>query len=133
MPTAIALVSAVNVLRVQEGRPALTASGTLMALAVERALAMADGRFLGHEDPSGASSSAGQLLESTGFRGPVAELVYAGQGNLEQLAADAVRAWQSTPANRDVLLSSDYRIAGVGIQGDGTWWKASLLMAAEEP
>jgi uncharacterized protein YkwD len=133
MPAAIEMVSGVNVLRAQEGLLPLTASGTLMALAMVRAEAMAAGRYLGHEDPAGASPSARQIMENTGFRGPVAELVYASQGPLETLAMDAVRAWEGTPSNRDVLLSPEYALAGVGLEGDGSWWKVSLLLAASEP
>ncbi len=133
MPTAIGMVSAVNVLRVQAGLPPLAASGTLMVLGKVRAEAMAEGRYLGHEDPAGASPSARQIIEDTGFRGAVAELVYANQGPLETLATDAVRAWERTPANREVLLSPEYAFAGVGLEGDGSWWKVSLLLAASEP
>jgi len=133
MPTAIGMVSAVNVLRVQAGLPPLAASGTLMVLGKVRAEAMAEGRFLGHEDPAGASPSARQIMEDAGFRGPVAELVYANQGPLETLATDAVRAWERTPANRELLLSPEYAFAGVGLEGDGSWWKVSLLLAASEP
>ncbi len=104
-----------------------------MALAMIRADAMAEGRYLGHEDPTGPSPSARQLMEDTGYRGPVAELVYASQGELEMLATNAMRAWDSTPANQAVLLSPEYAYAGVGLQGDGNWWKVSLLLAASEP
>ncbi|MCJ7513247.1 MAG: CAP domain-containing protein [Anaerolineales bacterium] len=133
MPAAIGVVSAANVLRIQAGLPPLTASGTLMGLALARAQGMTASKYLGHEDPSGASPSAQELLQATGFRGPVGELVYGSQRNLEGLAADAVRAWEASPANRELLLSSKYRYAGVGIQGDGNWWKVSLLLAASEP
>lgn len=133
MPAAIETLSALNVKRVQAGLAPLTASGALMALAAVRAEGMVEGRYLGHEDPAGSSPSAQQLLQDTGFRGPVAELVYASQGELDALATDAVRAWDGTPTNQAVLLSPEYSYAGVGLQGDGTWWKVSLLLAASEP
>jgi len=133
MPAAIGMVSAVNVLRAQAGVPPLAASGTLMVLGRVRAEAMAEGRYLGHEDPAGAPPSARQIMDDSRFRGPVAELVYANQGSLETLATDAVRAWERTPTNREVLLSPEYAFAGVGLEGDGSWWKVSLLLAASEP
>jgi len=133
LPTAIGMVSEINVLRVERGLPPLAPSGALMALAITRADSMAEGRYLGHEDPSGQSPAARDLLAAAGMRGPVAELVYGSQGSLDQLATRAVHAWQSSPANRDALLSPDYAYAGVGVQGDETWWKVSLVLASSEP
>ncbi len=133
MPTAIGILSAVNVLRTREGRPPLTASGTLMVLAFARARGMSEGKYLGHEDPNGRSPTARRLLEEAGFQGPVGELVYGSRGSLDTLPADAGRAWQAGQANLEALMSADYHFAGVGVMGDGTWWKVSLLLAQAEP
>jgi uncharacterized protein YkwD len=133
MPTAIGIVNEINVLRVEAGLPPLAPSGVLMALAMARADGMAAGKYLGHEDPRGASPAARELLAAAGVRGPVAELVYGNQGPLGQLATQAVQAWQRSPANQEAMLSPAYAFAGVGIQGDGIWWKVSLVMAGSEP
>jgi uncharacterized protein YkwD len=73
------------------------------------------------------------LLVAAGYGGAMAENLFASTESVGQLADAAMAAWMGSPAHRQVILDPRYRYLGVGLMGDGTWWKVSQVFAERGP
>lgn len=132
-PVVQAIVSRVNELRAQADLAPLVSTSNLMGIAQLRAEDMVARDYFSHNDPQTGQPAPESLLLSSGYTGQVAENLYTTNASLDQLAEATVQAWQDSEAHRDNLLDPSYRYTGVGVMGDGTWWKVCELLAEQAP
>ena len=128
-----ALLAAVNVRRALAGTPPLIQQSTLFELADRRSVDMAVRGYLAHIDPETGRPLAEDTLREAGFRGQVAELLFQSEAPIGELSQSAVTAWFQDPDHDLILLSPEFRFAGIGIMGDGQRWIVTMIMAGESP
>jgi uncharacterized protein YkwD len=133
LPTAVAIMSLVNEMRIEAGVTPLTPSAELITIAFERSQAMVERKYLSHTDPFDFSLPVQSLLESEGARGAVAENLFAADVPLDQVPQATLEAWGGSPSHRALLLDERYQFTGVGLQTDGTWWKVTQILAESIP
>jgi len=130
--TADSVLAAVNVRRALAGVPPLIQQPVLAAVAVERSIDMAAGGYVGHVDPQG-QVPVETRLQRAGVIGQAAELLYQSTLAIDQAAPQAVAAWFQDRDHNFILLSPDFRYAGVGVMGDGERWILTLILSGEAP
>jgi len=132
-PTAVAIMSLVNEMRIEEGVSALTPSAELITIAFQRSDAMQAHKYFGHTDPFDFTIPVQALLQSAGFHGALAENLFAIAAPLEQVPQAALEAWTLSSTHQALLLDSRYHFTGVGLTSDGTWWKVTQVLAEAGP
>jgi uncharacterized protein YkwD len=132
-PVADALLLAVNRRRVDAGLPQLKVAAELTQIAQLRAADMVARNYFGHTDPISGEDLAAPLIKSAGFTGRVAENVYATDAARQQVVSQVVDGWFSSPSHRESLMDPELRFTGVGLAGDGTWWKICQVFAQSSP
>lgn len=131
--SAESILKAVNVERADAEAAGLISHMGLTELARSRSTDMSVRGYTGHEDPISGENLVTSLLAENGYRGPAAELVYTADDPLEGLSASVTDAWFSDPMHKALLLEPAFRFAGLGIMGDGSAWKVTLILAADVP
>ena len=111
-----ALLGAVNEVRAEHGLRPLKASPGLRAAALSHSRSMIAAGTFAHESPDGTPFV--ERLKKLYPPRPnavwaVGENLYA--SSVEPTAADAIKAWLSSPPHRGILLSGQYRDLGLGI------------------
>lgn len=132
-PTAVAIMSLVNEMRIEEGVSALTPSAELITIAFQRSDGMLAHKYFGHTDPFDLTVPVLALLQSAGFHGALAENLFAIAAPLEQVPQAALEAWTLSASHQALLLDSRYHFTGVGLTSDGTWWKVTQVLAEAGP
>jgi uncharacterized protein YkwD len=132
-PTADALLLAVNTRRVEAGLPGLKSTPELTRIAQLRAEDMLVRDYFGHLDPISGTPLVELLLKSEGFTGRVAENLYATDAPEKDVVDQVVSAWFESPSHRANLLDPNLVYTGVGLAGDGTWWKVCQVFAQRAP
>ncbi len=132
-PSAVQMLYELNRARAAAGRPPLEAHEGLMDLAFLRARDLVARDYMAHRDPETGVDLAWTLLTAAGYYGRLGENLFAATGPLESLPPIALQAWLDSPEHRANLLDPAFRLAGVGLMGDGTWWKVVVLFAEHGP
>jgi uncharacterized protein YkwD len=73
------------------------------------------------------------LLPAAGYGGLLSEVIYATTAPLADLPEAAYDWWMNSEIHRRNLLDPRFQLIGIGLMGDGTWWKVTGLLAAEGP
>jgi uncharacterized protein YkwD len=128
-----ALLVGVNQRRINAGLPPLKATAELTEIAQLRAEDMVVRDYFGHTDPSSGAALVEPLMMSAGFTGRVAENIYATNAPQPTLVDQVVAAWFDSPSHRASLLDPELRLTGVGLAGDGSWWKICQVFAQQGP
>lgn len=128
-----AIINAINLRRVQEGLLPWVIEPKLIDLGYERAIDMAVRGYLDHSDPGSPQILVESALQERGYSGQAAELIFASQVALQEVAANTLEAWFDDPDHRAVLFNPDYRYAGIGIMGDGNRWVVVLVLVEGRP
>jgi uncharacterized protein YkwD len=115
------------------GLAALSSSSTLMGIAFGRSEDMVGRGYFDHADPVDGHLAAETLLVDGGFGGRLGENLFSYNGPLNDLALDALASWMSGPDERSLILDPDFRLTGVGVMGDGSWWTVTQLFAETGP
>jgi uncharacterized protein YkwD len=102
-------IAAVNQVRTNSGRNALTVSGTLTEAANRYAQSMAEQGFFGHDGKDGSSPQSRIVAAGYGgsFRG---EALAAGQSSPQ----GAVATWLNSPSHAAILLEPSSVEVGIG-------------------
>jgi uncharacterized protein YkwD len=127
------ILNAINVQRAEAGVSALVSQPTLVDLAFMRSTDMSVRSYTGHADPSSGENLPEIKLSEMGYAGPAAELVYATRDPLESVAGRVVEAWFDDPMHKALLLEPSFRYCGIGMMGDGEWWKIALILTVDIP
>jgi len=133
LAAAVAIISLVNEMRIQEGVPPLDPSVELITIAFQRSGAMVADKYFGHTDPFDLTVPIQDLLLSAGFQGALAENLFAIAAPLEEVPQAALEAWSLSATHKPLLLDSRYHLTGVGLVSDGTWWKVTQVLAEAGP
>ncbi len=128
-PAAEAILERVNRERRAVGVGPLHASQELNDLAFLRAKDMVARDYFGHVDPESGVALAWSLLTTGGYEGKIAENLFATTASLERVPEATLARWLANPENRGNLLDPDFSGSGVGLMGDGVWWKVVALFA----
>lgn len=131
--SADAIINGINLRRAQDGLLPWVVEADLVNFAYERAVDMAVRGYLDHVEPGESQVLAETALHEQGFYGQAAELVFATQGALQDVASITLDAWFEDIDHRAVLLSPDFRYAGLGLMGDGTRWVVTLMLVEGRP
>jgi uncharacterized protein YkwD len=133
LDTAEAIVRAINVQRAEAGTPALIPEARLADIANLRSTDMTVRSYTGHDDPETGRTILEDLLAQTGYAGPSAELIYAARDPLDSVPDRVIEAWLNDPMHKALLLEPSFRYCGIGLQGDGMWWKLTLILTVDLP
>jgi uncharacterized protein YkwD len=126
-------VDRLNLLRAEDGIPALLRVARLDQIAQERAKALAVSGSLWHVIDEGPAPQVEIDLRSAGFSGQVAEVVLSvGAAERDPLGL-ALQALLTDPANRGLVLGSQFRRLGLGSASDATAWYVVGLLAQDGP
>jgi uncharacterized protein YkwD len=131
--SADALINGINLKRAQDGLLPWVVEPDLVNFANERAVDMAVRGYLDHVEPGENQVLIEAGLHDQGFYGQAAELVFATQGALQEVASITLDAWLQDIDHKSVLLSPDFRYAGLGLMGDGTRWVVTLVLVEGRP
>jgi uncharacterized protein YkwD len=131
--SADALINGINLKRAQDGLLPWVVEPILVDFAHERAVDMAVQGYLDHVEPGESKVLVEAALHEQGFFGQAAELVFATEGALQEVASITLDAWFEDIDHRVVLLSPDFRYAGLGLMGDGTRWVVTLILVEGRP
>ena len=109
------LLSEINEARVTHGRPPLLRSAVLTRPAHQQSSFVARTGAMGHDGPDGSPFYV--RLYRAGFprTRAVAETLGMVGGCSTAASAQIVRIWLHSPPHRRILLSSRYRVVGVGV------------------
>jgi uncharacterized protein YkwD len=127
------ILSGINVRRTAEGLSPLIVHETLKDVAFSRAEDMVARDYFSHADPGGGSIPARQLLTASGFSGRLAENLFATTGPLNDVSVKTLEAWFNSPMHRANLMDPSFRYTGLGLMGDGVWWKVTQVFAEYGP
>jgi uncharacterized protein YkwD len=133
LAAAVAIISLVNEMRIEEGVSPLAPSVELITIAFQRSEAMVADKYFGHTDPFDLTVPILDLLQSAGFQGALAENLFAIAAPLEQVPEVALEAWSLSATHKALLLDSRFHLTGVGLVCDGTWWKVTQVLAEAGP
>lgn len=128
-----ALLVEVNERRIDAGLAPLKATAELTKIAQLRAEDMVGRDYFGHTDPVTGAALVEPLIKSAGFTGRVAENIYATNASRSTLVDQVITAWFDSPSHRASLLDPELRFTGVGLAGDGSWWKICQVFAQQGP
>jgi uncharacterized protein YkwD len=122
-----ALLCAINQARARHGLPALGDDRRLRRAAHGQARDMVRRHYFAHQRPGGPSLSA--RLRRAGWHGSRAGEALAWGCGSSATAGATVQAWLHSPPHREILLSTAYSLAGVGVAarapvhcGPGATW-----------
>ncbi|MEJ2013302.1 MAG: CAP domain-containing protein [Anaerolineales bacterium] len=127
------ILAAVNLQRALAGIPPLIQQPALVDAAYTRSTDMAVRRYLGHVDPADGSQAAEELLHANGFQGRAAELLFQTERPVSEVSQAAVDAWLQDSDHSLILLSPEFRYAGIGVMGNGERWTVTMLVVGESP
>jgi uncharacterized protein YkwD len=127
------ILAAVNLQRALAGVPPLIQQPALVDAASERSVDMAARRYLAHVDPADGSLGAEKLLRGKGFRGQAAELLFQTEQPVSDVSQATIGAWLQDSDHSLILLSPDFRYAGIGVMGNGERWIITMLLTGERP
>jgi uncharacterized protein YkwD len=127
------ILSGINVRRTAEGLSPLIMHETLKNVAFSRAEDMVARDYFSHTDPDDGGIPARQLLTASDFSGRLAENLFATTGPLNDVAVKTLEAWFNSPIHRANLMDPSFRYTGLGLMGDGVWWKVTQVFAEYGP
>lgn len=127
------ILQAINVRRAEASAPALLSNPSLDKLAALRAEDLATRAYLDHEDPSSGGVAVEGSLAALGYSGPASELLFAARDPLESVSERVIEAWFEDPMHKALLLEPTFRYCGIGMMGDGEYWKITLVMTVSLP
>jgi uncharacterized protein YkwD len=122
-----AIIERVNAVRAQHGLSPLAVGRRLSRAADRHSRRMARARVLTHR-LWGEGTLAGRLRWAVGDA-RVGEVIFWGHGAVR--SAEVVRAWMDSPGHRDLLLSPQFSIAGIGIRAGGGGSYATVDLASQ--
>lgn len=132
-PATDEIVRLINEERRQAATAALTIEPALTDLAFVRSEDMVARDYFAHEDPLDGSVPAHILLPVAGFGGMLSEIIFATTAPLEDVPTAALDWWRDSEVHRRNLLEPRFHLVGIGLMGDGTWWKVTGLLAEAGP
>jgi len=127
------VVLLINEKRGQVGQPPLHAESGLSDLAFLRSEDMVARDYFSHQDPTDGSTPADLLLPALGYGGLLSEIIFATTAPLPEVPQAALTWWMNSDVHRRNLLEPRFHDIGIGIMGDGTWWKVTGLLAESGP
>lgn len=128
-----AILNGINLRRAQEGLLPWLVEPPLVDYAYERSVDMAIRGFLDHTAPGDAEVEVLSALQERAYFGQAAELLFATQEPLQEVAQITLEAWFTDPNHEAVLLSPEFRYAGLGLMGDGSRWIVTLILVEGRP
>lgn len=131
--SADAILNGINLRRTQEGLLPWVIEPVLIDSAYERSVEMAVQGYLDHVDPGESEVRAQSILQERGYFGQAAELIFATHAPLQETAEVTLHAWFDDPDHKAVLLSPNFRYAGLGLMGDGDRWFVTLILVEGRP
>ena len=126
-------VRLINEDRRQAGTATLILDPALTDLAFVRSEDMIARDYFAHEDPLDGSVPAHVLLPAAGFGGMLSEILFATTAPLDEVPSAALDWWRNSDIHRRNLLEPRFHLVGIGLMGDGTWWKVTGLLAEAGP
>lgn len=131
--SADAILNGINLRRAQQGLLPWLVEPALVEVAYERSVDMAIRGFVDHTAPGAAEVEVLSALQERTYFGQAAELVFATQEPLQEVAQTTLNAWFADPNHEAVLLSPELRFAGLGLMGDGSRWIVTLILVQGRP
>ncbi|MEX0787543.1 MAG: CAP domain-containing protein [Anaerolineales bacterium] len=131
--SAEAVVLLINRARGQLGLAPLRSESTLSDLAFLRSEDMVARDYFFHQDPMDGSTPADLLLPALGYGGLLSEIIFATTAPLPEVPQAALTWWMDSDVHRRNLLETRFHEVGIGLMGDGTWWKVTGLLAESGP
>jgi len=122
-----------NLLRAEDGAPALLRVAPLDQIAQARAQALAASGSLWHVLDGGQGPQVEIDLKSAGFSGQLAEVVLSVDAAEKDPLGLVLQALLTDPANRGLVLGSQFRRLGLGSASDATAWYVVGLLAQDGP
>ena len=122
-----------NLLRAEDGVPALLRVAPLDRIARERAKALAASGSLWHVLDEGPGPQVEIDLSSAGFSGQVAEVVLSVDAAERDPLGLVLQALLTDPANRGLVFGPQFRRLGLGLASDAASWYVVGLLAEEGP
>lgn len=132
-PSAEETVRLINEERRQAATASLAVDPALTDLAFVRSEDMIARDYFAHEDPLDGSVPAHVLLPAAGFGGMLSEILFATTAALDDVPSAALEWWRNSDIHRRNLLEPRFHLIGIGLMGDGTWWKVTGLLAEAGP
>jgi uncharacterized protein YkwD len=126
--SADAIFEGINLRRVQEGFAGLELEPSLVDLAYTRSVDMAVRGYLDHASPEENQVQLLPDLQAGGFSGQAAELIYASSAPLDRIPDECLEAWFEDGDHASILLSPVFKLAGIGLMGDGSQWIVTVLL-----
>lgn len=121
-----AVIDRVNAIRADHGLPALALDERLARAADRHSRRMARAHTLTHR-VGGEGRLRSRLRWAVGDA-KVGEVILWGKGAVR--SAEIVRAWMRSPGHRDLLLSSQFAVAGIGIRSGSGGAYATVDLAS---
>lgn len=131
--SAEAVILLINEERGQAGLSPLQAENRLSDLAFLRSEDMVARDYFSHQDPLDGSTPADLLLPALGYGGLLSEIIFATTAPLPEVPQAALTWWMNSDVHRRNLLEARFHDIGIGLMGDGTWWKVTGLLAESGP
>jgi uncharacterized protein YkwD len=123
------ILQAINQLRMALGSRTLEADPILTGLAGMRAQDMAGRNYLDHSDPVDGRLLGRSAMLQAGYRGKLAEDLFAADIALDQVPSAVIDAWLKSSLHRQVAVDAHFHYAGIALGYDGKWWRVVLLLA----
>jgi uncharacterized protein YkwD len=122
------ILNAINLRRTQAGLLPWLVEPTLVDYAYERSVDMAIRGYLDHIVPGEEQVQVIPALQDGDYYGQAAELVFATQDSLQNVASVTLAAWFDDPDHEALLMSPLFRYVGLGVMGDGSQWIVTLIL-----
>jgi uncharacterized protein YkwD len=133
MTSTKSILQTINARRAEAGVAALISHPALVDLAFTRSTNLAIRSSLSHEDPTNGSIEVETSLSEMGYTGPASELIFAARDPIDTVPDRVLEAWFDDPMHKALLLEPTFRYCGIGMMGDGEWWKISMIIAVAPP
>ena len=131
--SAQAVILLINQERGQGGLAPLGPDRELTDLAFLRSEDMVARDYFSHQDPTDGSTPADLLLPALGYGGLLSEIIFATTAPLPEVPQAALSWWMNSEIHQRNLLEPRFHEIGIGLMGDGTWWKITGLLAEFGP
>ncbi len=128
-----AIINGINLRRAQDGFLPWVVDPVLLDYAYERVIDMAVSDYLDHTAPGAEQILVESGLKGRDFYGSAAELVFATNRPLEEVAQVTLDLWFEDNEHKAVLFSPDLRFVGLGLMGDGEHWIVTLIAVEGRP
>jgi uncharacterized protein YkwD len=131
--SADAILSGINLRRVQEGLLPWQVDSPLVEAAYERSVDMAIRGYYDHTAPGEGEVEVLASLQAGSYFGQAAELVFVTQEPLQEVSRATLQAWFNDANHEAVLMSPAFRYVGLGLMGDGSQWIVTMILVEGRP